>query len=122
MARQDAWARPLAKTLVDEYRVNSLQYIRVDEPTYDPSTGTTTSNETQYSGAGAVYPSFDDQADAGANNFIQILVEVYLGDVDDIIPTTRDRLEYLGKTWKVVNVALSSGDKLYSATLTARAN
>lgn len=122
MASQDAWAKPLAKTLVDTFRVNNLKYIRVDEPSYDPTTGSATCNETQFCAAGVVYPSFNDQAEGGVNNTIQISVEICLADVADVIPTTRDYLQYLGKTWKVVSVGLGSGDKLYSATLTARAN
>lgn len=122
MAKQDAWARPLAKTLVDQYRVQGLTYIRVDEPVYDPSTGTTTPSETTFTSAGAVFPSFSDQDQGGPSNDIEIKVAIFLGDVGDIIPTTRDRLEYLGRPWKVVRVDLSSGDLLYSAELTARAS
>ena len=122
MASQDAWARPLAKTMVDQYRVQGLTYIRVDEPVYDPSTGTTTPSETTFTSAGAVFPSFSDQDQGGPSNDIEIKVAIFLGDVGDIIPTTRDRLEYLGRPWKVVRVDLSSGDLLYSAELTARAS
>ena len=39
MASQDAWARPLAKELVDAFRVASLTYVRVEQGSYDPATG-----------------------------------------------------------------------------------
>ena len=122
MASQDLWARPLAQTLVDQFRVSGLDYIRVDEPVYDPVSGTSTPTETTFKSAGAVYPSFADQDNGGPSNDIEIKVEIYLGDVGDIVPTTRDRLDYLGRPWKVIRVDLASGDQLYSATLTARAS
>ena len=122
MAYQDTFARPLAQKLVDKFRVNGLDYIRVDEPVYDPATGTSTPTETRFTSAGAVYPSFEDQDNGGPSNEIEIKVEIFLGDVGDVIPTTRDRLDYLDRPWKVVRVDLNSGDQLYSATLTARAN
>ena len=122
MAKQDAWAKPLAKLLIDEFRVTGLDYVRVSDPVYDPATGTSTPSETTFTSAGAVFPSFDDKANGGPTNDLEIKVEICLADVGDVIPTTRDRLNYLGRPWKVVNVALKSGDQLYSATLTARAN
>ena len=122
MALQDSFGRSVAKTLVDRFRVTGLTYVRVDQPVYDPATGTATPTETTYTAAGAVYPSFSDQASGEANNAIEIRVEVCLSDIDDTVPTTRDRIEYLGRSWKVVQVDLKSGDELYSATLTARQN
>ena len=122
MAKQDAWAKPLAKLLVDEFRVSSLDYTRVDEPIYSPETGTTIPSETTYTSAGAVYPSFQDQDNGGPSNDIEIKVEICLADVGDIIPTTRDRITYQGRPWKVVRVDLKSGDQLYSSTLTCRSN
>ena len=122
MAFQDAWAKPLAQTLVGRFRVDGLDYVRVNNPSYDPATGTASGSETRFTKAGAVYPPATNQADGNAGNVEQIQVELYLEDVGNVIPTTRDYLEYLGKRWKVVNVATNSGDLLYSATLTARAN
>ena len=122
MAFQDSFGRPLARQLVDKFRVAGLTYTRVSDPVYDPATGVATPTEATFTAAGAVYPSFSDQASGEANNAIEIKVEVFLGDIGDIIPTTRDRIGYMGRTWKVVQVDLKSGDELYSATLTARQN
>tara|TARA_B100000902_G_C27018405_1_gene768375 strand:- start:75 stop:443 length:369 start_codon:yes stop_codon:yes gene_type:complete len=122
MAFQDAWAKPLAETLVKRFRVDGLEYVRVNDPIYDPATGTASGSETRFQKAGAVYPPVSNQAEGGAGNVEQIQVELYLEDVGNLVPTTRDYLEYLGKRWKVVNVATNSGDLLYSATITARAN
>lgn len=122
MAYQDSFAAPLAKKLVDKFRVTSLSYTRVSDPVYDPSTGVVTPGETTYPSAGAVYPSFVDQANGGPTNSIQIEVEICLADVGNIIPTTRDYITYEGRPWKVVEVKVNSGDVLYSATLTCKNN
>ena len=122
MAYQDSFAVPLAKKLVDKFRVTSLDYTRVDEPIYDTSSGTTIPSETTYTSAGAVYPSFADKDNGGPSNDIEIRVEICLADVGNIIPTTRDRITYQGRPWKVVRVDLKSGDALYSSTLTCRSN
>ena len=122
MAFQDGFATPLAKKLVDKFRVTGLDYTRVDEPVYDPSTGTSTPTETTFTSAGAVYPSFADQDNGGPSNTIELKVEICLADVGNIIPTTRDRITYQGRPWKVVRVDLKSGDALYSSTLTCRSN
>ena len=122
MAYQDSFAAPLAKKLLDKFRVTSLDYTRVSDPGYDTSTGVVTPGETTYTSAGAVYPSFADQANGGPSNSIEIKVEICLADVGNIIPSTRDYITYEGRPWKVVRVDLSSGDVLYSATLTCRNN
>ena len=122
MAFQDGFATPLAKKLVDKFRVTGLDYTRVDEPVYNPALGTTIPSETTYTSAGAVYPSFQDQDNGGPSNDIEIRVEICLADVGNIIPTTRDRITYQGRPWKVVRVDLKSGDELYSSTLTCRSN
>ena len=122
MAFQDSIGVPLAKKMVDKFRVTGLDYIRVDEPVYDPATGTSTPSETTFTSAGAVFPSFADQDNGGPSNDIELKVEICLADVGDIIPTTRDRITYQGRPWKVVRVDLKSGDQLYSSTLTCRSN
>ena len=122
MAFQDGFATPLAKKLIDKFLVTGLDYTRVADPVYDPSTGVVTPAETTYTSAGAVYPTFVDQANGGPSNSIEIKVEVCLADVGNIIPSTRDYITYQGQPWKVVRVDLKSGDELYSATLTCRNN
>ena len=122
MASQDAWAKPLAKQLVDLYRCSTLDYVRVGTPVYDPATGDSAATETTFTGVGAVLPTVSDAADDTAGNALQITVAIDLAGVGNIVPTTRDRLLYLGKTYKVIDVQVSSGDQLYSATLTGRAN
>ena len=70
-APQDTWARPLAKSLVDAFRVPSLSYIRVSTA-YNTTTGLTTDTETTYTGAGALIKSSNNEetGELGGNESI----------------------------------------------------
>ena len=120
MASQDEWARPLAAELVSEFRVDSLDYIR-RVTGYDPATGDTTQTETVFLKAGAV-TKLSNIEEGGVSGPHSMSAWVYLGDIDDIWPTTNDLLRYQGYRWKIVNIdPMFSGDLKYAAKLTARA-
>ena len=120
MASQDAWARPLAKELVDVFRVSSLTYVRVEQGSYDPATGDVVETETSFPGAGAVL-STNESEGGGVAGTQELEVWIDMQGIGDVWPTTRDRLEYLGKTWKVVAIDPKySGDTLYACKLTGR--
>ncbi len=119
MASQDAWARPLAKQLVDVFRVASLDYVRITSA-YDPATGLVTPTETVYSGAGAVtkWMNTEDGGSAGPQT-LECWVDVE--GIGDIWPTTNDQLEYDGARWKIIGIDPAyAGDVKYAAKLTAR--
>lgn len=119
MASQDSWARPLAKQLVDLFRVNSLTYIRIDQ-TYDPAVGDVVITETPYTGAGAVTKTMRTE-EGGAAEVYSIEVWCDLEGIDDVWPTTADLLEYDGARWKIIAIDPQySGDVKYAAKLTAR--
>lgn len=119
MASQDAWARQAADELVSEFRVSSLDYIRRTSG-YDPATGDTTQTETVYLKAGVV-EQMSNIEEGGVSGPITLFAYVYLGDIDDIWPTTNDLLRYQGYRWKIVNIdPMLSGDVKYAAKLTAR--
>ena len=119
MASQDEWARPLAEELVSEFRVDSLDYIR-RVTGYDPATGDTTQTETVYLKAGAV-TKLSNIEEGGVSGPQTMFAWVYLGDIDDIWPTTNDLLRYQGYRWKIVDIdPMFSGDVKYAAKLTAR--
>ena len=121
MASQDAWARPLAEELVSEFRVDTLDYIR-RVTGYDPATGDTTQTETVYLKAGAV-TRLSNIEEGGVNGPQSMNAWVYLGDIDDIWPTTNDLLRYQGYRWKIVDIdPMFSGDVKYAAKLTARSS
>ena len=118
MAFQDSFARPLAKTLVNRFRVNSLSYVRESVPTYDPATGTATSSETVFTKAGAVEMSKNIEG-GGVAGSQELNAWICLADIGDQIPTTRDHLVYLGKSWKIISIdPLFSGDQLYACRVT----
>ena len=120
MASQDAWARPLAKELVDVFRVASLTYVRVEQGSYDPATGDVVETETSFPGAGAVL-STNESEGGGVAGTQELEVWIDMQGIGDVWPTTRDRLEYLGKSWKVVDITPKySGDTLYACKLTGR--
>ena len=118
IAFQDSFARPLAKTLANKFRVNSLSYVRESVPTYDPATGTATSSETTYAKAGAVEMSKNVEG-SGVSGSQELNAWICLADIGDQTPTTRDHLVYLGKTWKITSIdPLFSGDQLYACRVT----
>ena len=119
MASQDAWARPLAQELVNEFRVDTFDYIR-RVTGYDPATGDTTQTETVYLKAGAVTQSTNIE-EGGVSGPVTLFAWIYLGDIDDIWPTTNDLLRYQGSRWKIVDIdPMFSGDVKYACKLTAR--
>ncbi len=119
MAAQDAWAKPLAKQLVDLFRVSSLDYVRITSA-YDPATGTVTPTEKVYTGAGAV-TKWSNTEDGGAGGPQTLECWVDIEGIDDVWPTTNDQLEYEGKRWKIVSIDPAyAGDVKYAAKLTAR--
>ena len=121
MASQDAWARPLADEVVSEFRVDSLDYIR-RVTGYDPATGDTTQTETLYPKAGAV-TKLSNIEEGGVSGPQTLMAWVYLGDIDDIWPTTNDLLRYQGYRWKIVDIdPMFSGDVKYACKLTARSS
>ena len=114
MASQDSWARPLAKELVDLFRVDDLTYIRTGIPVYDPATGSLAGTDTTYTKAGAVAKHGSiGEGTTGANMYIEVWMNTEY--VDDIFPTTDDFLEYQGRRYNITQVDPSySGDTNYA--------
>lgn len=106
-APQDAWAGPLAKRLVDRFRSQSLTYIRVQSGGYDETTGTVLTVQLTIPAAGAVVKSMQGERD-GVQQGHQ--VEAWIDHQTVPWPiTTNDRLQYLGKRWKIVSIEPTYG-------------
>ena len=119
MASQDSWAKPLAKQLVDLFRVDSFNYIRVTEPVYDPMTGTITGGETVFTSAGAVTKS-GKMGDGSVGKSLYLEAWMDTEGIAEQFPTTDDMVEYNGRRWNIVNVDPQySGDVLYAAKIRA---
>ena len=118
-ASQDAWAKPLAKTLVDLFRVDDLTYIRVTPGAYDPATGQVSGSEQAYIKAGAVAVSGSTgEGTTGENLFLEVWMNTaYIGDM---FPTTDDYLEYAGRKYNITSVDPKySGDENYACKVRA---
>ena len=119
MASQDSWARPLAKTLVDLFRVDDISYFRVTNGGYDFATGDVTSTETEFKKAAAVTETGSTgQNVAGKEYYLECWINTEY--VDDIKPTTDDFLTYNGRRWNISEVMPAySGDTEYAVKVRA---
>lgn len=108
-APQDAWAGPLAKRMIDRYRSQALAYVKVDFEEYDETTGEIVSNEAIYPAAGAVAWSRKSERDGvQQGNELEVWID------HQTVPwpiTSSDRLQYLNRKWKIVEIeSYGSGD------------
>ena len=124
MANQDSWARSLANTLVNDWKSDNCDFIRV-RSTYDPATGAVTPTETRYEGVGAVQ-NMTLVEEGGAGEQKGIICYFSMSTIGDIYPTTEDYVEYDAKRWKIggtlpENAAnkLYGGDVKYAAKVLA---
>jgi hypothetical protein len=101
-APQDAWAKPLSKRMIDKYRSQSLTYIKVTSGAYNETLGTVAITEARFTAAGAVTRSKKSERNGvGQGNEVSVWVD------HDTVPwpiSSNDRLEYLGRKWKVTEV------------------
>ena len=101
-APQDAWAKPLSKRMIDKYRSQSLTYIKIASGAYNETLGTVAVTETRFTAAGAVTRSKKSE-----RNGVEQGNEVSVWVDHDTVPwpiSSNDRLEYLGRKWKVTEV------------------
>jgi hypothetical protein len=121
-APQDIWAIPLAKELVDRFRSQELTYVRVTLGAYDEELGIVATTEVEIIAAGAVAKTMKGERDG-----VQQSDEVEAWIDHTTVPwplSTQDRLEYMGKRWKIVSISptYSSSDvKVYASRVIARA-
>ena len=84
---------------------------------YDPATGDVVETETSFP-ARERYQTNESEG-GGVAGTQELEVWIDMQGIGDVWPTTRDRLEYLGKSWKVVAIDPKySGDTLYACKLT----
>ena len=109
-APQDAWAKPLAERMISKFRCQALAYVKVSFGAYDEVSGSVPSTETKFNAAGAV-----TRSKKAERNGVQQGNEVEVWVDHATVPwpiSSSDRLEYLGRKWKVTEIASygSGGD------------
>jgi hypothetical protein len=120
MAFQDQWAKPLADSLVDLYRVDGLQYVKIRQG-YDPSTGDVSITRQMYDAAGAVTKKMVTNEGGGVQQVQAIEVWINSARIGEMWPTTLDLIRYEGSDWKIVEINPQfSGDTRYACKVIAR--
>jgi hypothetical protein len=101
-APQDAWAKPLAKRMIDKYRTQALTYISVTLGTYSEVSGTIANTEITYAAAGAVIRSGkSQQRGVEQGHELEAWIE------HETVPwpiSSADQLQYLGRRWKITEI------------------
>ena len=126
MAFQDSWAEPLARELVDLFKVDGCDFVR-RKVEYNPETGESQVTETVYKGVVAVEKKTRNE-EGGVIGEYEIVCWVYIGTIGGEYATTADALFYEGRYWKVSpgggiekGLVEYSGDKKYAQRLVGRA-
>ena len=112
----DAVFKPIAKQLIDVTFPTGIRYLRDNGSSYDPATGTVTPSVTQYDiQAGVLSRGRTEQGGVGETHELRLWIHHGSGGMPEL-PTTSDRVEYGGLTWKVTSVdpTYSSADLIAS--------
>lgn len=118
----DAVFLPVAIELIDDVFPTPIKYLQTEPPTYDPETGSTAENVTEYDiNAGIL--SRGRMEGGGTTGDYEIRIWIHHGAKGlPELPTTRDRIEYDNTTWKVVSVDPTySSDDLIASKLVLKA-
>ena len=102
---------PVAKELIQSVFPTSIRYLRDAGSSYDPASGEVTPNVTQYDiAAGVLSRGRTEQGGVGEDYELRLWIDHSDTGLPHL-PTTADRVEYGGLTWKVTVV-----DPSYSST------
>ena len=92
---------PVAQELIDSVFPTAINYLRDGGSSYDPATGTVTPNTTLYEiKAGVLSRGRTEQGGVGETHELRLWIHHGTGGMPEL-PTTSDRVEYAGLTWKV---------------------
>ena len=115
----DATYLPVAVELIDNVFPTPIVYLLTAPPAYDPSTGESTSNVTEYQiNAGILSRGKSEGGGVDAAYELRLWIH---HDVNGLpaLPTTADRVLYDETFWKVVRVDPTySSDNLIASRLT----
>ena len=113
---------PVAIELIDSVFPTPIKYLQTENPTYDPSSGQTTPNVTEYSiNAGILSRGRVEQG--GAAEEYELRLWIHHGSRGlPVLPKTSDRVLYDSVYWKVFSVDPTySSDDLIASKILVRA-
>ena len=118
----DAVFLPVAEELIDDVFPTPIKYLQTENPTYDPSTGQTTPNVTEYDINAGILSSGRNEA-GGIDEQQELRLWIHHGSRGlPVLPKTSDRVFYLEKYWKVYRVDPSyHSDDLIASKILVRA-
>jgi hypothetical protein len=113
---------PVAIELIDNQFPTPIKYLQTENPIYDPSSGQTTPNVTEYSiNAGILSRGRTEQG--GAAEEYELRLWIHHGSRGlPVLPKTSDRVYYDNVYWKVFNIDPTySSDALIASKILVRA-
>ena len=119
----DATFLPVSQELIDNVFPTGIRYLRNNGGGYDPATGEVTPNTTQYDiNAGVLSRGRTEQGGVGETYELRLWIHHGAGGLPHL-PTTADKVEYGGLTWKVTSVDPTYSSKgLIASKILARAD
>jgi len=113
---------PVAEELIDSIFPTPIKYLQTENPAYDPATGQTTPNVTEYSiNAGILSRGRVEQG--GAAEDYELRLWIHHGSRGlPVLPKTSDRVYYDSVYWKVFSIDPTySSDDLIASKILVRA-
>jgi hypothetical protein len=118
----DAVFLPVAEELIDDVFPTPVVYLQTENPTYDPATGQTTPNVTEYSINAGVLSRGRVEGGGVAEEY-ELRLWIHHGARGlPVVPKTSDRVLYDQVYWKVFSVDPTySSDALIASKILLRA-
>ena len=118
----DAVFLPVAEELIDSVFPTPIKYLQTENPTYDPATGQTTPNVTEYAiNAGILSRGRNEQG--GVAEEYELRLWIHHGPRGlPVLPKTSDRVFYDNVYWKIMKIDPTySSDALIASKILVRA-
>ena len=118
----DAVFLPVAEELIDDVFPTPIKYLQTENPTYDPATGQTTPNVTEYAINAGILSRGRNESGGVAEEY-ELRLWIHHGSRGlPVLPKTSDRVFYDDVYWKVFKVDPTySSDDLIASKLLVRA-
>ena len=119
----DATFLPVSRELIDSVFPTGIRYLRNNGGGYDPNTGEVVPDVTQYDiNAGVLSRGRTEQGGVGETHELRLWIHHGTGGLPHL-PTTADKVEYSGLTWKVTSIDPTYSSKgLIASKILARAD